>query len=34
VTPNHAELAYQMEGTVEPYDVKIANPKLMKEKQL
>ena len=34
VTPNYAELTYQMEGTVEPYGVKIANPKLMKEKQL
>ena len=34
VAPNHAELTYQLEGTVEPYDVKITNPRLMKEKQL
>jgi len=34
VTSNQALLTYEMEGTVEPYEVNLVNPKLMKEKQL
>jgi muramoyltetrapeptide carboxypeptidase len=34
VTPDHATLTYQMEGTAVPYEVNALNPKLMKEKQL
>ena len=34
VTPDHATLTYQMEGTALPYEVNALNPKLMKEKQL
>jgi muramoyltetrapeptide carboxypeptidase len=34
VTPAHATLTYQMEGTAVPYEVNALNPKLMKEKQL
>ena len=34
VTPDHAMLTYQMEGTAEPYEVNALIPKLIKEKQL
>lgn len=34
VTPDHATLTYQTEGTAVPYEVNALNPKLMKEKQL
>ena len=34
VTPDHATLTNQMEGTAVPYEVNALNPKLMKEKQL
>lgn len=34
VTPDHATLTYQMEGTAVPYEVNALNPKLIKEKQL
>ena len=34
VTPDHATLTYQMEGTAVPYEVNALIPKLIKEKQL
>lgn len=34
VTPDHALLTYNMEGDVTPYEVDMATPKLIKEKQL